>query len=98
MATRNRKPTKAERRAHDVRMAELFSDTAGQRADLRPCACCGSRDHGGELGPAQDEHGHDVSNWCTPCANRAWDRAAHRAAFWDGEPHSDADVRSDAAW
>lgn len=92
MATRNRKPTKAERRAHDVRMAELFPDTAGQRADLRPCACCGSRDHGGELGPGPD----GATGWCTPCANRAWDRAAHRAAFaWDGES---TDVRSDAAW
>lgn len=44
---RNRKPTKAERAAHDAGMASLFPDTWGKRADLRPdetdprhCAHC----------------------------------------------------------
>jgi hypothetical protein len=62
-----RKPTAAERLAHDVRMAELFPDTAGHSTNVAPCVCC--RQRGLELGPGP--HGA-LTGWCTPCANKAW--------------------------
>lgn len=72
---KNRKPTKTERLAHEITLARLFPDTAGKCSSVAPCRCCGAR--GLELGPGPNGE----SGWCTPCANDAWDRAAHRQAF-----------------
>jgi hypothetical protein len=88
----------AERRAHDVSLANQCPETAGQRADLRPCVLCGTRDHGGELGPAIGRSGAPLDGVCTPCARAAWDQAAHRAAFAAGLEDSADGERSDAAW
>jgi hypothetical protein len=80
-----RKPTAAERRAHDIIVANLFPDTAGKRADLAPCARCGTRDHDGALVPAHiTEHG--TAGYCAACERAAWGRAAHEQAFWLEDP------------
>jgi hypothetical protein len=85
-----RKPTAAERHAHNITLARLFPEPAGKLASVAPCACCGER--GRELGPGPEGRG----DWCLRCSVRAWDRAAHELAFWDQD--GGPDVPSDAAW